>query len=159
MSLLKKDQISEELKRLMPKARFSENEESIKELVKGLVASGLGQSSLQKNDEVVNIKGMTAITVDIKGQQNPVEYLALVVDVKKPDGSIKERATSFGALMRRKPGATKYHGVFEDSRFDNVENYQQAFDKLKEIGSFKVVDIHKQMDFGTFKANVYETAK
>ena len=149
----------EGVKKLMPNAQFVVDASQVQALAERVVGSGLGASFLRKGDLVIAVKGLTKVISPRPGQQDPIEYLAVVFDVQEPDGAIKEKIAAFSTLLRRKPGANTYHGIFAEPQFEKVENYVQAFDTLAMNPRFRVADVVRNVEFPTFKATVLETVR
>lgn len=148
-------QVSADLQKRAGSMILSANEAQIQELAKNLVSTGMGQSMLAKGDRVVAVNGMVIVTSKIRGQKDPIQYLALVV---KTDQNV-EKVTSFGSLLRREPGAEKNHGIFAEPQFENAVNYIDVYDKLAANPNFVVTDVKRNVQFPTFTASVYMTSR
>ena len=96
--LVTANQISEELRKLMPNARFAATEAEIAEMAKNVVGTGLGQSTLQKGDSVTEVIGMTVVETKITGNPEPIKYIGLVVNCTTADGKNRQKITSFSGL-------------------------------------------------------------
>lgn len=153
------NQISEELRKLMPNAKFAATEAEIAEMAKNVVGTGLGQSTLQKGDNVTEVVGMTVVETKITGNPEPIKYIGLVVNCTTADGRNRQKITSFSGLLRRKPGSTDMHGIFAEDKFKTCTNYNEVFQALKQNDKFRVSDVIRNMEFPGFKASVYETTR
>lgn len=152
-------EISAELKAMMPNVKFITDTTEIETMVKNLVGSGIGAGSLKQGDRIIGVHGVTVIETKITGQAQPVKYLALVVRVRATDGKETDKAVSFAAITRRKPGATENHGIFAEEQFKNCVNYQEVYDVLVRNPNFSVTEILRNQEFPTFKATVYVTGR
>jgi hypothetical protein len=148
--------ISEDLKKRAGKnMSFVTEIDKIKELASNLVPSGFGQSMLAKGDRVQAIKGLVLVKSTIKGQPEPIEYLAFVVEVQ---GAV-EKLCAVSSLLRRKPGATANHGIFAEENFAKAVTIENVYDALVANPVFTVTDVLRNMEFPSFKASVYETSR
>ena len=146
--------VSDDLKKRAGKnMEFLTDANKIKELANGLVPSGFGQSMLQKGDRVQAVKGLVLVKSVIKGQTEPIEYLAFVVEVQNS----VEKIVAVSSLLRRKPGATANHGVFAEEAFAKAVTIENVYNALVANPNFTVTDVHRNMEFPSFKASVYET--
>lgn len=147
--------ISEDLKKRAGKnMSFVTDAEKVKELASNLVPSGFGQSMLAKGDRVQAVKGLVLVKSTIKGQPEPIEYLAFVVDANGV-----EKLVAVSSLLRRKPGATANHGIFAEEAFAKAVTIENVYDALIANPVFTVTDVHRNMEFPSFKASVYETSR
>lgn len=149
----------ESIKRLMPTATFVTDPQLVKEMAQRVVGSGMGASFLRKGDTVISLKGVVRVSSPRSGQQEPIEYLAIVVDVQEEGGAIKEKLAAFSTLIRRRPGADKYHGIFAEPQFEKLENYEQMYDAMLANPRFKVSNVERNVEFPTFKATVMDTVR
>ena len=147
--------ISDDLKKRAGTMKFETNEDVVKEMASNLVASGFGQSMLAKGDRVVSVHGMVQVESTIKGQKEPIKYLAVVV---KTDKGV-EKIAAFSSLLRRKPNAEANHGIFAEDRFAKAVNYVDVYNALIENPNFQVVDVLRNQEFTFGKASVYETGR
>lgn len=148
--------VSDDLKKRAGKnMEFLTDANKIKELANGLVPSGFGQSMLQKGDRVQKVNGLVLVKSVIKGQPEPIEYLAFVVEVQNS----VEKIVAVSSLLRRKPGATANHGVFAEEAFAKAVTIENVYNALVANPVFTVTDVHRNMEFPSFKASVYETSR
>jgi hypothetical protein len=147
--------ITEDLRKRAGNMILTNVEAEIEQMSKNLVSTGYGQSMLAKGDRVVAVDGMVAVTSQIRGQKDPVKYLALVI---KTDKGV-DKITSFASLMRRKPNATTNHGIFAEPQFETAVNYKDVADKLAANPNFVVADVERNVQFPGFTASVYTTSR
>lgn len=148
-------EISPDLQKRAGNMKLVNDENTVKELASNLVASGFGQSMLTKGDRVVSVHGLVQVESKIRGQQEPIKYLAVIV---KTDKGV-EKLAACSSLLRRKPGATTNHGIFAEEKFAKAINYVDFYNALAENPNFTVSDILRQQEFPFGKANVYETSR
>lgn len=151
--------IPESIKRLMPSSTFITDAAAVNEMAARVVGGGLGASFLKKGDTVTGLKGMVKISSPQRGQQDPIEYLALVVDCRQEDGAVKEKLIAFSTLLRRQPNANTYHGIFAEDQFKTLENYQQVYNALAANPNFRVTEVTRGVEFPQFKATVVMTSR
>lgn len=151
--------IPESIKRLMPTSNFVLDPAAVNEMAARVVGGGLGASFLKKGDTVTGLKGMVKIVSPQRGQQTPIEYLAIIVDCRQEDGAVKEKLIAFSTLLRRQPNANVYHGIFAEDQFKTLENYQQVYNALALNPNFKVTEVTRGVEFPSFKATVINTSR
>ena len=147
--------ISDDLRKRSGNMEFVTVPETVNALSANLVASGFGQSMLKEGDRVTAVKGLVAVKSKIKGQQEPIEYLAVVVTTST--GVDKIAACS--SLIRRKPGAEVNHGIFAEEAFAKAVNYKDLYDALAVNPNFTVTKVLRNQEFPFGKASVYETSR
>lgn len=148
--------ISEDLQKRAGKGMELSNDAAIvAALANNLVATGFGQSMLAAGDKVVAVKGMVRVKSQIKGQQQPIEYLAVVVGTDKG----VEKLAAFSSLLRRRPGATTNHGIFAEDAFAKAVNYADVYTALVANPSFTVATVERNIEFPFGKASVYTTTR
>lgn len=147
--------ISDDLKKRSGNLEFLNNEAAVKGLSGNLLASGLGQSMLKAGDRVVAVKGLTVVKSKIRGQQEPIEYLAVIVSTDKGI----EKMAACSSLIRRKPGAEQNHGIFAEESFAKAVNYEDFYAALIVNPVFTVTAVLRNQEFPGFKASVYETTR
>jgi len=147
--------ISDDLRKRAGSMKIDNSENVVKELASNLVASGFGQSMLTKGDTVVSVHGLVEVTSTIKGQKDPIKYLAVIV---KTSGGV-EKLAACSSLLRRKPGAESNHGIFTEDKFAKAVNYIDIYNALAENPNFTVSDVLRNQEFTFGKASVYVTTR
>jgi len=147
--------ISEDLKKRLGNATLVNDEGIVTTAANNLVATGFGQSMLAKGDRVVSVHGLVQVETKIRGQQEPVKYLAVVVHTDKGI----EKIAALSSLMRRKPGEVTNHGIFAEEKFMKAVNYADVYGALEENPNFIVSDVLRNQEFPFGKASVYVTSR
>lgn len=148
--------VSEDLQRRAGKGMELSNDAAIvAALANNPVATSFGQSMLAAGDRVVAVKGMVQVKSQIQGQQQPIEYLAVIVGTDKG----VEKLAAFSSLLRRRPGATTNHGIFAEDAFVKAVNYADVYTALVANPNFTVTAVERNMEFPFGKASVYTISR
>lgn len=114
-----------------------------------------GGLMLAKGDSVKEIVEVVEVTTTIRGQKEPIKYPALKVVTERDE----ERLVSVSGLLRRFPGASAPHGIFQEAGFANCNTIGELVAALRVNPKFTIKNVIKNMEFQFGKASVMETSR